>query len=178
MMKIECGDCDDFVELTVRNFGEILDGYGFRPVKCASDRGGRECVLMVESKDQRLLFVRSDGAETCELGSLDAEFTTNAIDPYGGTGWYNVVSLLEFKTRKKLLTRRRRNKFLDRRADYFAWQAELLSENAGMLFELFEAGREKTWRDEFARFLKEKVGGGGFRKFWRHLLMKITARRR
>ena len=37
-MKIECGDCNDFVELTERNYGKILERYGFRPLKCSSEQ--------------------------------------------------------------------------------------------------------------------------------------------
>ncbi len=158
-MKIECGDCSDFVELTERNYGKILNRYGFRPLKCSSERGGRECLLMVESDSSRMLFVRSDGSNNCGLGSLGAEFPAGGFDSYGETGWYHVVTLLEFKTGKKLLSRRRLNRFLEGKDDYFAWQADLLSKNAEMLFELFRDENEKAWRDEFLRYYKALIEG-------------------
>ena len=73
-MIADCGDCSDFVELTERRFGAILERYGFRPVRCWSERHGRECLLMLESESSRLLFEGSDGSEDCTLGSLEAEF--------------------------------------------------------------------------------------------------------
>ena len=158
-MNIECGDCNDFVELTERNFGEILERYGFRPVKCWADRGGRECMLMVESDANRLLFVRSDGADTCELGSMEATFPEAGLYGEGEYGWYHIVTMLEFKTGKKLLTRRRLKRILDGKENHFAWQAELLSENAEMLFELFRGGNERTWQDEFAKYYQALIKG-------------------
>ncbi len=92
-------------------------------------------MLLLESDLLRLLFVRSDGAETCQLGSLDADLPDGGLYSQGDTGWYNVISLLEFKTGEKLLTRRRLDKFLEEKENYFAWQAELLTKNAEMLFE-------------------------------------------
>ncbi len=158
-MEIECGDCSEFVELTERNYGKILNRYGFRPLECSSERGGRECLLMVESDSCRLLFVRSDGVETCELGSADAEFPAAGLDVHGDSGWYHIVELLEYKTGKKLLTRRRIAKFSENKADYFTWQAELLSENAEMLFDLFREGREQAWKDEFLQHLRALLEG-------------------
>jgi hypothetical protein len=158
-MNIECGDCSDFVELTERHFGEILKQHGFRPVKCSSDRGGRECMLMVESDANRLLFVRSDGAETCELGSLNAALPEAGLYGEGEHGWYHIVTMLEFRTGKKLLTRRRLNRFLERKEDHFAWQAELLTENAALLFGLFQEGNEETWRDEFTKYYQALIKG-------------------
>jgi len=158
-MKIECGDCSDFVEITERDFGEILARYGFRPVKCSSVRDGRECMLMLESDVSRLLFVRSDGAETCELGSLDAAYPEPWLFGQGEFGWYHVISLLQFKTGKKLLTRRRMDRFFEGKGDYFTWQAELFSANADMLFGLFRGGNERTWRDEFQQYYRESIKG-------------------
>lgn len=158
-MDMECGDCSDFVEQTEKLYGEMLAQHGFRPVRCTSERGGRECLLLLESDVLRLLFVRSDGAETCELGSLGAQFPEGGLYSQGDSGWYNVISLLEFKTGKKLLTQRRLDKFLEGKDDYFAWQAELLSENADMLFELFRAENEVTWRDEFRNYYQALVKG-------------------
>lgn len=153
-MNIECGDCRDFVELTERHFGGLLKRYGFRPVRCSSERGGRECLFMHESDTLRLLSMRSDGAETCELGSSDAPFPEAGLFSAGEDGWYNVITLLGFRTGKKLLTRRRLDKFLDRKEDYFAWQADLLSKNAETLFEMFSQGNERTWRDDFLQYSK------------------------
>jgi hypothetical protein len=158
-MNIECGDCSDFVELTERRFGELLDRHGFRPVKCSSDRDGRECLLMLESDTGRLLFVRSDGADNCVLGSLEAEFPETGLHEEGESGWYHVISLLQFKTGKKLLTRRRMDKFFEGKGDYFTWQAELFSANAEMLFGLFRGGIEQTWRGEFLQYYRESIKG-------------------
>ena len=44
-------------------------------------------------------------------------------------------------------------------AGYFAWQAELLSQNADMLFGLFEQGRERTWKAEFLGFFEAQLKG-------------------
>lgn len=158
-MDIECGDCRDFVELTERRYGPILERYGFRPVRCSANRGGRECLLMLESENNRLLFVRSDGADNCTLGSLDAEFPEGGLLDEGETGWYHVISLIQFKTGMKLLTRRRMDKFFEGKGDYFAWQAELLSKNTDMLFGLFREGNERTWREEFLRYHRELIKG-------------------
>lgn len=158
-MNIECGDCSDFVDLTERSFGEILEQYGFQPVRCWSERGGRECLLMLESEIGRLLFERSDGSENCTLGSLEAEFPQSGLHGQGESGWYHVVSLLEFKTGKKLLTRRRRDRFIEGKEGYFAWQAELLSQNADMLFAQFREGNEKTWREEFRKYYQALIQG-------------------
>jgi len=158
-MNIECGDCGDFVELTARRFGGVLERYGFQPVRCWSERHGRECLLLLESESSRLLFERSDGAENCTLGSLEAQFPESGLHGQGESGWYHVVSLLEFKTGKKLLARRRRNAFLDGKEDYFAWQAELLADNAEMLFGLFREGNEKSWRDEFLQYYQALIKG-------------------
>jgi hypothetical protein len=158
-MNIECGDCKDFVELTERSYGKILERYGFRPLKCSSEHDGRECRLMLESDRLRLLFMRSDGSETCELGSLEAEFPVGGFDFHGDSGWYNMLTLLEFKTGKKLLTRRRLDKFRENKPEYYAWQAEVLSENAEKLFDLFRVGNEKTWKNEFLKFFKAMLKG-------------------
>jgi hypothetical protein len=158
-MNIECGDCSDFVELTEHRFGDILDRHGFRPVKCSSDRGGRECLFLVESDTSRMLFVRSDGADNCTLGSLNAEFPEGGLHEEGESGWYHVVSLLQFKTGKKLLTRRRMDGFFEGKGDYFAWQAELLSDNAKTLFEMFSEDNEKSWKEEFLRYYRAMIGG-------------------
>jgi len=158
-MNIECGKCSDFVESTERSYGDILEHHGFRPVKCSAEHDGRECLLMLESDSLRLLFVRSDGAETCELGPVNAEFPEGGLHGQGDSGWYNVISLLEFKTGKKLLTRRRLDRFLEGKEDYYAWQADMLSENVEMLFDLFRDGNEKTWKDEFLEFYKALIKG-------------------
>jgi len=158
-MNIECGDCSDFVKLTGRRFGGILERYGIRPVRCWSERHGRECLLMLESESSRLLFERSDGSENCTLGSLEAEFPESGLHGQGESGWYHVVSLLEFKTGRKLLTRRRMDGFFEGKGDYFTWQAELLTKNADMLFGLFRGGNERTWRDEFLRYYRALIKG-------------------
>jgi hypothetical protein len=156
-MNIECGDCSDFVELTERTFGKILDQFGFHPVQCESDHDGRECLLMAESERCRLLFVRSDGSDNCGLGSLGAEFPAGGFDSHADTGWYHVVTLLEFKSGKRLLTRRLLDKFLEGKESYFAWQADLLSKNVESLFDLFREGDEATWKDEFFRISKAQI---------------------
>jgi hypothetical protein len=158
-MDIECGDCSDFVELTEKRFGDLLERHGFRPVRCTSDRGGRECLLLLESDSSRMLFVRSDGADNCTLGSLQAEFPEGGLHEEGESGWYHVISLIEFKTGKKLLTRRQMDRFFEGKGDYFTWQAELLSENADMLFGLFREGQEQTWRDEFLQYYQALIKG-------------------
>jgi len=158
-MEIECGDCGDFVELTDKHYGDILRLHGLLPVRCSAEHGGRECLLMLESDRLRVLFMRSDQVETCELGSLGAEFPVGGLDVYGDSGWYNVITLLEFKGGKKLLTRRRITQFAQDKPGYFAWQAELLSKNAETLFGLFEQGREQTWKDEYLRFFKAQLKG-------------------
>jgi len=158
-MDIECGDCNDFVELTERQFGGILDHHGFRPIRCTSEHDGRECILLFESRNNRLLFVRSDGADSCALGSLDAEFPESGIHGQGENGWYHVVALLEFRSGKKLLTRRRLNKFLEGKDDYFLWQANLLADNADELFGLFSSGNEATWRNGFMQYYRALIKG-------------------
>ena len=114
---------------------------------------------MLESDTGRLLFVRSDGADNCVLGSLVAEFPETGLHEEGESGWYHVISLLQFKTGKKLLTRRRMDKFFEGKGDYFTWQAELLTKNADMLFGLFRGGNERTWRDEFLRYYRALIKG-------------------
>jgi len=74
-------------------------------------------------------------------------------------GWYSIVALLEFKTGKKLLTRRRLDKFIEGKENYLSWQEELLTKNADMLFDLFRDENEKTWRDEFLRYYKALIEG-------------------
>jgi hypothetical protein len=114
---------------------------------------------MLESDTGRLLFVRSDGADNCTLGSSEAGFPESGLHEEGESGWYHVVSLVEFKTGKKLLTRRRMDKFFEGKGDYFAWQAELLSANAEMLFGLFRPGADPGWRDDFAEYYRARVEG-------------------
>jgi hypothetical protein len=156
-MEIECGGCGGFVEQTERDFGSLLDRYGFRPVKCVSIRDSRECKLMVESDELRLLFVRSDGAETCQLGSPQAGFPEHGLYSQGDTGWYNVITLLEFRYGKKLLTPRRLKELMEHKPDYYSWQAKLLAENAESLFELFGDAKRGTWEDEFLQFYRKSL---------------------
>ncbi len=158
-MDIDCGECNNFAEGTEANFGELLKRRGFQPVKCTAERGGRECTLMMESSQLRLLFVRSDGAETCDLGSLDAEFPEDGLVGQGENGWYHLVTLLEFKTGKKLLTQRRIAKFSENQEEYYAWQAELLSEHEDMLFEMFGDNQQVNWHEDFMGYYRELVGG-------------------
>ena len=152
-MSIDCGSCAPFHSRVEQHYNVLLHRYGFSPVECSADRNGRECTLMYESSRCRLVFIRSDGAKSCTIGSLETPFPGNTLlHTRGEQGWYHAITLIEWKSGKKLLTARLIDEVHDGKRNYLAWEAQHVAQWANQLFELFAPGKSRQWQDDFAQF--------------------------
>ena len=154
---VDCGDCSDFVESVHRHLGHLISRYGFRPVRCESERGGRECMWMLESDRCRLLFTLSDGAEDCSLGKVETRFPDwISFLLNGEIGWYNTRFLIELKTGKELLNRKLVNEFREGKRTYFEWISPLLEKWMPELIAMFDGHEELTWHGDLERMLEKR----------------------
>ncbi len=149
-INVDCGDCNDFVENIQRDLGDLLSRYDFHSVQCDSQRGGRECVWMLESERCRLLFTLSDGEDACSLGTVDTAFPGNeSFLRNGEIGWYDTLWLIEFRTGKQLLDLKLINEFVAGKRVYFEWLSPLLDEWVVKLFGMFAGDGQLAWHDDF-----------------------------
>lgn len=156
-MSIDCGPCNSFRTRVERYYDSLLQRYKFALVECSADGDDRECVLMYESHRCHFLFIRSDGAEACTIGSLETPFPGNTVFlTRGEQGWYHAVALIEWQSRKKLLTARLTDEVQDGKRDYLEWESHLVNDWAERLFALFSPGSPRQWHDDFWRYARTR----------------------
>lgn len=156
-INVDCGDCNEFAEYAQRHLGDLLSRYGFRSVQCESDRGGRECVWMLESEHCRMLFTLSDNEENCSLGRVETPFPGMISFLLNGEiGWYGTLFLIEFKTGKELLNLKLVNEFVEGKRVYFEWLSPLLEKWMEELIAMFDGREELTWHEDFVRMLETR----------------------
>lgn len=154
--QVECGDCSDFVEHAQRYLGELLSSYGFESVRCEAERGGRECMWMLESRRCRMLISLSDGEQDCSLGKSDTSFPDwTSFYLNGERGWYNTRFLIELKTGKELLNRKLVNQIVEGEQVYFEWLAALLEQWMPELIAMFDDS-ELSWHGELVHMLEQR----------------------
>ncbi|MCG8352957.1 MAG: hypothetical protein MI924_34770 [Chloroflexales bacterium] len=112
---------------------------------------------MYQSTQCRLLFILSDGAEGCAIGSLEALFPEGvSLRTNGEMGWYHIVPLIEFKSGQKVFTARLLNEFRDGERIYFEWESQLMAKWIDVLIGMVAPNKQQDWHDAFVRYAQTR----------------------
>ncbi len=150
-------ECPDFLELIKRNFGYLFDLYGFETVYSKSAQGGQNCLIVLESKDCRIKFYRSQGEANLLFGTLSAPLGwEDVID--GTRHWYFARGIIDFVQKnpvnaKELLNQTRRSLTEE---EQLAELSVKLKPICKQIIQLFKGDNIKQWIKEYEKFEQEQ----------------------
>jgi hypothetical protein len=91
-------ECKDFIKLIKKHFEYLFKEYKFDVVHSSSARGGEHCLVVLESKDCRIKFYRSQGEVNILFGTLLSPIGwEDVINKY--RYWYYASAIINFITK-------------------------------------------------------------------------------
>jgi len=150
-------ECPDFLELIKQNFGYLFDLYGFEAVYTKSARGGENCLIVLESKDCRIKFYRSQGEANLLFGTSSAPLGwEDVIDDT--RHWYFARGIIDFVQKnpvnaKELLNQTRRSLTEE---EQLAELSLKLKPICKQIIQLFKGDNTKQWIKEYEKFEQEQ----------------------
>lgn len=152
--------CEKFKIHVETFFSDFLAQHSFHYIECQREGEGRwESICLKYCSDTcSMLFTFYDGSYDVSLGAKDTPLPHKdiALSLDGSQGWYNILLLIEFVTKKPSMTQKIIDQIWAGTLNQFAFELDQLEAHKNSLFALFNDSKT-SWTAEFTEFLEHKM---------------------